>query len=120
MCRLCHKYDTSEDPVCDAFPGRKWGYPIRIPGQVNEGLTCFYCMRVWEGRYKVHTKIKIVDMPKYLGASQERYQLFHHYVDKVIKRLKEVGMEFRGKIPWGDYEREFTETVFKVRSRTHD
>ena len=53
----------TEDPTCKEFPGRKWGYPIKIIGQKNQGFICFYCMKVYDSRYKLQLKIKVAEAP---------------------------------------------------------
>ena len=114
---MCSSSDESSDPINPKFPGRKWGYPIRNEGDKNEGTVCFYCMRVYEGRYKLQIRVKFVEMPKYLGANQERWALFSAYLAKCIEHLQKVGLAHKGKMPWTRFEQEHSEHTLTIRSR---
>ena len=50
-CDLCHNKDSDPDP-CDAKVNRLWGeYKLRNDVLSVDGTTCWYCLRVWQGKY---------------------------------------------------------------------
>lgn len=83
-CGICSEKDTSDDP-CIMNRKRKWGYEPKLKETktptgttqtyVNQGRTCYYCTRPYQTHY--YPKVKIKEMPAYIGASQERSNEFY-------------------------------------------
>lgn len=95
-CRLCNVPGTSPDPLNADFPGRRWGYKVRVIGQKNSGMCCWYCTKIYEARYKVQRKVSISDLPGWLGEDQERTNRLKHLLDKGIEHMKNGAIERQG------------------------
>ena len=87
LCRMCGAHDESQDLI---VPAEKmcWGYPPKPPR--NQGLCCYYCMRVYEARFR--SKMSLSELYARLGqANSPDAQLFKSMRDAGIEKMKQAG-----------------------------
>jgi hypothetical protein len=60
VCRLCGAKDSDRDIVIHTI-SFKWGYPLSADGR-NQGKVCFYCIRVFNARYKCKFAIAALEI----------------------------------------------------------
>ena len=77
LCRLCGAKDSDMDIVVQSSSW-KWGYPLTASGH-NQGRVCFYCIRVFNARYKC--KFAISALETEMGRNIEIRNEFMAYLD---------------------------------------
>ena len=117
LCKICGCKDTDPDPVCSEFPGRKWGYVVKVFKAKNTGLVCFYCMKVFEARYKIQHNMTVSKLPEWFARDQERMVTYIALVDHAIQVLKEQG-NINGRVNWALYESSQSGKTLTVRKRS--
>ena len=87
LCRLCHKPDSSPDPVVSS-QFRKWHY-APVQGRTS-GTFCYYCARVWMSRFR-HKFTTLGALVTGCGADSTLFQSFLQLVSELITKCAEAG-----------------------------
>lgn len=123
-CKLCGERDDSWDPLAKATgvahdvtvveACRAWGYPVTACG-TTVGSCCWYCTRVWGGRYrsKGHTLTTLIS---YLGADDEEFKQFLALVKQVSDFVIEKSSR-KVAFPWDAFDRKVLEFSQEHESR---
>ena len=72
-------------------------------GANNEGSVCYYCMKVFDARYKRQLKLNITSFEAWLGVSWDRKQTFDHYLQGAVAFLTSLG-DPDGRVPWARFD----------------
>lgn len=106
-CKLCGERDDSWDPLAKAqgIPHdvtvaeacRAWGYPIPPSGK-TEGWFCWYCTRVWGGKYRLRG-YTMTSLVAFLGGDEKEFKAFIQYVRCVEGWVCQQGTR-RSDMPW--------------------
>lgn len=94
-CRLCQESDDSADPTAPS-EFRAWGYPVKPPlagsdaPPTNQGLICFYCLRVYNARFSIQYPT-VKALVEALGKSEELLQQFRSYLAECVRQMCERG-----------------------------
>ena len=109
-CKLCGERDDSWDPLAKAqgIPHdvtvaeacRAWGYPIPPSGK-TEGFICWYCTRVWSGKYRLRG-YTMTSLVAFLGGDEKEFKAFIQYVRCVEDWVCQQGTR-RRPVPWDDF-----------------
>ena len=76
---------------------------------------CFYCVRIYDARYKIQFKITIGGMETFLGKSQERMSLFLHYLQEGIAFMQAQGTA-SARVPWIKFEQQHQQAELFINS----
>ena len=100
---------------------RCWGYAARADGG-QQGYCCYYCMVVFQSRYKHRVKTRN-DLITLIGSNQEEHQKFTGYIAALISYFIQHGG--RGvTVRWADVDKKqvslLTTTTVSVQERPDD
>eukprot|EP00959_Pyramimonas_sp_CCMP1952_P375021 7853533-Pyramimonas_sp.AAC.1 len=91
-CFCCGVKDSDPDPVLKSvLPGRAWAYPPKVKGGKHESNFCWYCLKVFYGRYRVQYGLTMSQLPGWLTRDSERMATFKKELEALIKHMAEQG-----------------------------
>ena len=84
--------------------------------QKNEGMYCWYCVKIHAARYKVQHRLTIVGMEGWLGEKAVRMENFKFLLKKGIEWMQQWGTNGQ-RVPWNKFEKDYSQQVLTMRNR---
>ena len=83
---------------------------MKVSGAKNQGFHCFYCVRVYEARYRIQLKIKLGALEAWLAQESDRLERFKYFLKEGIQFMIKKG-GFENRVPWCFLEKAFEQLL---------
>lgn len=102
VCIICQCRDSDADRVFTAECSMKWAYPPDSVSKRNRGHTCYYCLRVWQARFKGKYQSQEAFV-RACGTDMQLWQVFNHWLNMAVELMKQH-QDHAVTVKWGSQD----------------